>query len=64
MVSYTRSPCLSRFPRILSAISPSFSYSSCRWRVGKGKRGTGRAVVAKDLAIPLAYPPFYASGIY
>jgi hypothetical protein len=43
------------FPKLLSALSPSFDYRSCRWRAGKGKRGTARVVAAKDLGIPFSY---------
>jgi hypothetical protein len=43
------------YPKLMSLISPHFSYRSCRWRVGRGKRGTARVVVSKDLGFPYAY---------
>ncbi|CAE7609655.1 AGBL3 [Symbiodinium natans] len=43
------------YPKLLSLLIPEFSMVSCRWTVGKGKRGTGRVVVAKDLGITNAY---------
>merc|ERR1719326_2487767 len=43
------------YPKLLAWACPSFSYSSCTWKVGKGKRGTGRVVSAKDVGVPLSY---------
>ncbi|CAE7214811.1 AGBL3 [Symbiodinium sp. CCMP2592] len=43
------------YPKLLSLMIPEFNMNSCRWTVGKGKRGTGRVVVAKDLGITNAY---------
>ena len=42
------------YPKLVSLVSPHFSYRECRWRVGRGKRGTARAV-SKDLDFPYAY---------
>ncbi|CAK0862674.1 unnamed protein product [Prorocentrum cordatum] len=35
------------YPKLLGMLIPEFAASSCRWSTGKGKRGTGRVVVAK-----------------
>lgn len=43
------------FPKLLSMLTPEFNFFHCRWSVGKGKRGTGRVVAAKDLGITNAY---------
>lgn len=43
------------FPKLLSLLSPDFALGSCRWRMGRGKRGTGRVVVAKDLGLTYTY---------
>ena len=48
------------FPRILEVISSSkeegyFSFSDCKFNVGKGKRGTGRIVAWRDIGIEASY---------
>lgn len=43
------------YPKLLSLLTPEFELSNCRWRIGKGKRGTGRVVVAKDLGLTETY---------
>lgn len=43
------------YPKILSMLSPEFAFDSCRWRNGRGKRGTGRVVVARDLGVTDTY---------
>jgi len=43
------------FPKLVSMLTPEFEYSSCKWRVGKGKRGTGRVVVSKDVGLVNTY---------
>jgi len=43
------------YPKLLSMLTPEFNFFHCRWSVGKGKRGTGRVVAAKDLGITNAY---------
>lgn len=43
------------YPKLLGLLTPEFAPSHCRWRVGKGKRGTGRVVVAKDLGLTETY---------
>merc|ERR1719329_1138022 len=43
------------YPKILSLLTPEFQFSYCRWRVGKGKRGTGRVVISKDLGLVNTY---------
>ncbi|CAK9117122.1 unnamed protein product [Durusdinium trenchii] len=43
------------YPKLLSVLIPEFNFFHCRWSVGKGKRGTGRVVTAKDLGITNAY---------
>jgi len=43
------------YPKLLSMLMPEFRFGNCRWRVGKGKRGTGRVVVSKDLGLTNTY---------
>lgn len=43
------------FPRLLGMLTPEFEPANCRWRMGKGKRGTGRVVVAKDVGLVETY---------
>eukprot|EP00929_Paragymnodinium_shiwhaense_P097963 TRINITY_DN59524_c0_g1_i1.p1 TRINITY_DN59524_c0_g1~~TRINITY_DN59524_c0_g1_i1.p1 ORF type:complete len:1422 (+),score=248.30 TRINITY_DN59524_c0_g1_i1:170-4435(+) len=43
------------YPRLLGMLTPEFTPGNCRWQVGKGKRGTGRVVVAKDLGLTYTY---------
>jgi len=43
------------YPKLLSMLMPEFVFPHCRWRVGKGKRGTGRVVVSKDLGLTNTY---------
>jgi len=52
------------YPKLVSLITPDFSYRSCRWNCGLGKRGTGRVVVCKDIGLPASYTieaSFFAS---
>jgi len=39
------------FPRILARLSPYFNYEACKFRVQKGKIGTGRVVIWKDFGV-------------
>lgn len=39
------------FPRILARLSPYFNYEACKFRVQKGKVGTGRVVIWKDFGV-------------
>jgi len=43
------------FPKLFSMLTPEFCPGHCRWRMGKGKRGTGRVVVAKDVGLTNTY---------
>lgn len=43
------------YPKLLSLLIPEFNLFQCRWSVGKGKRGTGRVVVAKDVGVTNSY---------
>lgn len=43
------------YPKLVSMLTPEFEYSCCKWRVGKGKRGTGRVVVSKDVGLVNTY---------
>ena len=39
------------FPRILARLSPYFNYEACKFRVEKGKLGTGRVVIWKEFGV-------------
>eukprot|EP00930_Biecheleria_cincta_P031414 TRINITY_DN21807_c0_g2_i1.p1 TRINITY_DN21807_c0_g2~~TRINITY_DN21807_c0_g2_i1.p1 ORF type:complete len:1414 (+),score=214.08 TRINITY_DN21807_c0_g2_i1:138-4379(+) len=43
------------YPKLLSLLIPEFNLFQCRWSVGKGKRGTGRVVVSKDVGLTNSY---------
>lgn len=39
------------FPRILASINPAFDLTSCKFKVEKGKLGTGRVVIWKEYEV-------------
>mmetsp|Transcript_104612 Transcript_104612/g.239783 ORF Transcript_104612/g.239783 Transcript_104612/m.239783 type:complete len:735 (-) Transcript_104612:2310-4514(-) len=43
------------YPRIMAMVCPAFQFDQCRWKVGKGKRGTGRVVASLDLGLTAVY---------
>jgi hypothetical protein len=54
------------YPKLLSMLTPEFDFPSCRWKVGKGKRGTGRVVIAKDVGLTNTYTieaSFFGSAV-
>ena len=54
-LSKTNHQLIRLFPRVFSVVAQDFSYSDCRWRMGKSKRATGRVVAAVDLGVLCSY---------
>ena len=47
--------CEKLFPQILQEHAPFFASASCNYKIGKGKRNTGRGVFYRELGIRMSY---------